>query len=133
MLLGLLALVMIGMHTLMTIYALLYNDKKEPDFLVGAEDGCCGTLAIGISFFATDEPIKAKSKGARRRIISRIFTLAFQLPIVVITCSSLSIIQQPSAWQSQKTSVFVLITVLLLHITNGLENIYDGVMAVYDL
>ena len=133
MVLMLLATMLICIHTLQTIYAILYHDKKEPDFLVGAEYGCCGTLAIAMSFFALDAPVKAKSKGARRRIFSRILTLGIQIPIIVVTCSSLNIISSPNAWQSQKTSVFVLVTVLLLHISNALENVDDGIMAVFEL
>ena len=133
MVLMLLATLLICIHTLQTVYAILYHDKKEPDFLVGAEYGCCGTLAIAMSFFALDAPVKAKSKGSRRRIFSRIITLGIQIPIIVVTCSSLHIIQKPDAWQSQKTSVFVLVTVLLIHISNALENVYDGIMAVFEL
>jgi ABC-type Fe3+ transport system permease subunit len=133
MVLMLLATMLICIHTLQTIYAIFYNDKKDPDFLVGAEYGCCGLGAIGMSFFAMDAPVKAKSKGARRRIFSRILTLGIQIPIIVVACASLNIIQNPNAWQSQKTSVFVLLTVVLLHISNALENIYDGMMAVFEL
>lgn len=122
------------MHTLMTIYAIVRLPKKDPEWLVGAEDGCCGMMAISISFIASDEPVKpSKSRGARRRILSRIMTLGIQIPILLVTCSSLHVISQPQAWQSQKTSVFVLVTVLLLHLTNALENIYDGVLAVFEL
>ncbi|KAJ3349947.1 hypothetical protein HDU91_006322 [Kappamyces sp. JEL0680] len=66
------------MHTLATVWAILYHNKKDPDYLVGAEDGCCGLLAVSISFIAVDEPIKAKSPGARRRILARILTLGVQ-------------------------------------------------------
>ena len=130
----LLAILLISLHTLMTVYAIIYRPKKDPEWLVGSEDGCCGLLAVSVSFFAVDEPsVKAKSVGARRRIISRILTLGLQIPIIVIVCSSLHIIGQPSAWQSQKTSVFVLVTVLLLHLINAIENIYDGVLAIFEL
>jgi hypothetical protein len=116
----------------MTILSVLQADaKKDGDFLVGAEDGCCGLMAIGISFIAVDEPIKAKSPGARRRILSRLLTIGIQVPILVVTCSALSIISRETAWESQKTSMFVLLVVLMLHLTNLVENLYEVAVSVY--
>ena len=87
MVLILLALLLITIHTAQTTYAIFYQDKKQADFLVGAEDGCCGLVAVGLSFYADDEgKVKAKSNGAKRRIISRILTLGLQLPIIVVVC-----------------------------------------------
>jgi hypothetical protein len=129
----LLSSLMIAIHTLITLIALYGgNSKKDDDYLVGAEDGCCGFLAIGLSAIAVDEPIKAKSKGAKRKAGSRVITIAIQVPVIVVCCSALSIINGPDAWRSQKTSVFAFVIVLLLHISNLVENIYEGVICLYD-
>ena len=132
MVLMLLAIMLICVHTLFTLYAIIYSDtKKDGDFLVGAEDGCCGLLAIGISCIAFDEPIKPKSPGAKRRSFARLLTIFLQIPIIVVSCSALSIISRETAWESQKTSIFVFIVVLMLHLTNLIENVYEGIVSVY--
>lgn len=128
-----LSIMMVAVHTLITLYAIVYHDKKDPEYLVGCEDGFCGILACCASFVATDEPIKAKSDGIRRRIFSRILTLGLQIPILVVTCSALHVIASPTAWVSQKTSVFVFVTVLMLHLTNAFENIFEGFVAIFHL
>lgn len=133
MVLMLLATLIICIHTVMSIFSILNADtKKDGDFLVGAEDGCCGLLAVGISFVAVDQPIKAKSAGAKRRVLSRLLTLGIQVPILVVTCSALSIISRETAWESQKTSMFVLLVVLMLHLTNLIENLYEVFVSIYD-
>lgn len=133
MVLCLLATLLICIHTLISVYSIFTSDtQKDGDFLVGSEDGCCGLMAIVISAFATDQPVKAKSKGAKRRAAMRVLTLGIQIPIIVITCAGLNIISKPEAYQSQKTSMFVYLVVLMLHITNMIENIYEGVTSFYD-
>jgi hypothetical protein len=126
MVLMLLALLLVSIHTFMTIMVTLKTDiSKEGDFLVGAEDGCCGILAIVLSTVAVDRPIDHKSKGAKRKVLSRLLTVGIQVPILVVTCSSLSIISGEKAWDYQKTSVFVLLVVLMLHLVNLIENLSE--------
>jgi hypothetical protein len=133
MVLMLLATLIICIHTAFTILSILAADtKKDGDFLVGAEDGCCGLMAIGLSFIAVDEPIKTKSRGAKRRALSRLITIGIQVPILVVACSGLSIISRETAWESQKTSMFVMLVVLMLHMTNLIENLYEVFASVYE-
>ncbi|KAJ3315642.1 hypothetical protein HDV04_002056 [Boothiomyces sp. JEL0838] len=130
--LSLLGTLLILVQTVFTLYMCLFHMKdKDGDFLVGAEDGCCGIMAIVLSGIANDEAPKTKSKAYKRRAISRFLTIGFQVPIIVITCLSLNIISRPTAWYSEKTSVFVLLTVLMLNLTNLIENIFEVVAIIY--
>lgn len=132
MVLILLATIVICTHTLITLIYIFYGNKsKDEDYLVGGEDGCCGFMAIGLSTVSEDEPIKSHSKAAKRRAGARLITIGVQVPIIVVCCSALMIIGRPEAWYSQKTSVFAFVTVLMLHITNLIENVYEGLISFY--
>ena len=127
MVLMLLAILMISLHTALTTLSILRSDSKtENDYLVGAEDGCCGFLAIAVSFVAVDrDASEVKGKAAKRRILSRLLTVGIQIPILVVTIAGLGIISGPQAWDYQKTSVFVFVIVLMLHLINLIENLYE--------
>lgn len=88
----LLAVILIAIHSLISLYALIYKRNVETDFLVGAEEGCCGILAIGFAFWAQDGTGKAKSGANQRRVFSRILTLGIQIPILVVVSSALLIV-----------------------------------------
>ena len=127
MVLILLAILMISIHTFLTVLSILRADPKtENDYLVGAEDGCCGLLAVAVSFVAVDKDVsEIKGKAAKRRTLSRLLTVGIQVPILVVTIAALGIISGPNAWDYQKTSVFVFVVVLMLHLINLVENLYE--------
>ncbi|KAJ3000799.1 hypothetical protein HDV02_003601 [Globomyces sp. JEL0801] len=115
---------------MITILTCIYNVGTE-SFLLGAEDGCCGLIAVVFAFVATDQPPKAKCPALKRRAVIRLLTVGFQGPIFVFTCAALNVISRSDAWPTERTSLFVLLPVLLLTIADAMENIYEGLTVIY--
>ncbi|KAI8845644.1 hypothetical protein BJ741DRAFT_655774 [Chytriomyces cf. hyalinus JEL632] len=132
---ALLTWIIIGFHTLISIYVLVMNCGKEkgsPDFLAGMESSCCGAGAVFVSLGAYDVEVEVHRKVANtkwRRAVRGI-TAIFQFVIIVFTCSAIRIVtgygNVPTA-DYQRSSLFVWLFVLMLNLFTMTEHIFEGV------
>lgn len=116
-------------QTSIALYFICFNcNAKQEDFLAGAEDGCCGIASVMISCVAFDGgscPKTDSSAGKLRRAIHFV-TIIFLLPILAAVCSAISIVTAPTAWDNQRSSIFVLYPCLLLNLYSLLHNVAEA-------
>lgn len=129
MILLLLTFILTFLHTSVSLYFFCFNcNTKQEDFLAGAEEGCCGVASVLISFVAVDGGCAPKKDSAAFKIrrISSFVSAAFQFPMLVAICSAIQIVNSPTAWETQQTSIAVLYPVLLLNLCSFVKNVGEA-------
>ncbi|KAI9100407.1 hypothetical protein DFS34DRAFT_693121 [Phlyctochytrium arcticum] len=129
---ALLTFIMIGFHTGLALYHFAWSCRGQNDgFLAGTELGCCGAAAVIISFAAYDAEVdEAAGKEAKWRRATRFATAVLQVPLLVATCVAINIVSAENAWDSQRSSLFLLLVVLMLNLASLVENVYEGMLMV---
>ncbi|KAJ3081643.1 hypothetical protein HK102_002214 [Quaeritorhiza haematococci] len=123
----LLTTIMICIHTTLSLFYMLFSCKgKTPDFLAGAEDGCCGAAAIMLSFAALDQEVDQHRSKATWKVAVRFITASFQIVIIVASCAAINTVSGVNASPQERIALFVYLPVLMLNIISVIENFTDA-------
>ncbi|TPX63264.1 hypothetical protein SpCBS45565_g06720 [Spizellomyces sp. 'palustris'] len=129
---ALLTVLMLGFHTGLAIYHFACSCRgKSEGFLAGTELGCCGAAAVIISFAAYDAEVdRAAGAEAKWRRATRFLTAILQLPLIIAACVAINIVTGSEAWDSQRSSLWLLLVVLMLNLASLVENVYEGLLMI---
>ncbi|TPX58505.1 hypothetical protein PhCBS80983_g03104 [Powellomyces hirtus] len=130
----LLTLLILTFHTALAAYhfatSCYFVGTKNKGFLAGTEFGCCGLAAVVISVATDDREVDdAAGVPARFRRHTRLITAALQVPLIIAACVAMDIVTDDWAWDTQRTSLWVFLVVLMLNLSSFVENIYEGFIA----
>ncbi|KAI8586062.1 hypothetical protein BDZ88DRAFT_430578 [Geranomyces variabilis] len=131
---ALLTIIMLVFHTALAAYhfatSCYFVGTKNKGFLAGTEFGCCGLAAVVISVAADDREVAlAAGVPARFRRHVRIIGAALQFPLIIAACVGMHIVSSDWAWDTQRTSLWTFLVVLMLNLASFVENVYEGFIA----
>ena len=131
---ALLTILMLAFHTGLAAYhfatSCYFVGTKNKGFLAGTEFGCCGLAAVVISVATSDHEVDAAAGvPARFRKHVRIAAAVLQVPLIIAACVGMNIVTKDWAWDTQRTSLWTFLVVLMLNLSSFVENVFEGFVA----
>ncbi|KAI8821288.1 uncharacterized protein EV422DRAFT_36294 [Fimicolochytrium jonesii] len=127
---ALLTVLILGFHTLLATYHFMCCwTARKGDFLAGTEFGCCGAAAVVIGLAADDEEVsRVVPTKVKHRRMTRVVTAVLEVPLIAAACVAINIDTSDTVTDSHRSSLWLLLVVLMLNLSSFIDNIYEGLM-----